>query len=141
MYIDSQHLLSDAQALTATAASTNVIDLGADRNVGVGEPLAVVITCDVALAGTSPTFIATIQADDNSGFSSAATVIACPQKSAIAAGDQIVLPLPADAMTERYLRLNYTLGGTSPTVTVTAFLQPLSMVQNYQSYADGFNIS
>lgn len=141
MYIDSQHLLSDAQALTATAASTNVIDLGSDRNVGVGEPLAVVIICDVALAGTSPTFIATIQADDNSGFSSAATVIACPQKSAIAAGDQIVLPLPADAMTERYLRLNYTLGGTSPTVTVTAFLQPLSMVQNYQSYADGFNIS
>lgn len=141
MFIDAQHLFSDAQALTATAASTNLIDLGADRNIGVGEPMAVVITCDVAMAGTSPTFIATVQADDNSSFSSAATVIACPQKSAIAAGEQIVIPLPSDSMVERYMRVNYTLGGTSPTVTVTAHLMPMSMIQNYQSYADGFTIS
>ena len=141
MFIDAQHLFSDAQALTATAASTNSIDLGSDRNIGVGEPMSVVITCDVAMGGTSPTFIATLQADDNSAFSSAVSVIACPQKTAIAAGEQIVLPVPAAAMTARYIRLNYTMGGTSPTVTVTAHLMPSSMVQNYQSYADGFTIS
>ena len=43
MYTDAQNLFSDAQALTVTADSTNVIDLGVDRNVGQGEPLAVVI--------------------------------------------------------------------------------------------------
>lgn len=141
MYLDSQHLFSDAQALTATAVSTNLIDLGADRNVGIGEPLVVVITCDVAMGGTSPTLIATLQADDNSGFSSAASVIATPSQSSLAAGAQLVLPVPPDALTERYVRLNYTLGGTSPTVTLTAFLQPASMVQNYSSYADGITIS
>lgn len=141
MFIDSQHLFSDAQALTATAASTNLIDLGADRNIGVGEPLCVVITCDVAMGGTSPTLVVTLQADDNSSFSSAATVLALPSKSALAAGDQLVLPVPADLLTERYVRLNYTVGGTSPTVTLTAALQPSSMVQNYSSYAKNYTIS
>lgn len=141
MYIDSQHLFSDAQALTATGVSTNIIDLGADRNIGVGEPMAVVINCDVALGGTSPTLVVTLQADDNSGFSSASTVIALPSVSTLAAGAQLVLPVPQNLDTERYVRLNYTLGGTSPTVTLTAYLQPANMIQNYASYADGYTIS
>jgi len=141
MYIDSQHLFSDAQALTATAASTNIIDLGGDRNIGVGEPMAVVITCDVAMGGTSPTLVVTLQADDNSSFSSASTVLALPSLSALAAGAQLVLPVPQNLDTERYIRLNYTVGGTSPTVTLTAALIPQSMIQNYASYADGFTIS
>jgi len=140
MIIDSQHLFSDAQALTVTAASTNLIDLGAERKIGVGEPMAVVIACDVALAGTSPTFVATLQSDDNSGFSSAATVIASASQSSFAAGAKLVIPLP-QGNTERYVRLNYTLGGTSPTITVTSFLQPMSMIQNDVVYADGITIS
>jgi hypothetical protein len=143
MYIDSQHLFSDAQALTATAASTNLIDLGADRNIGIGEPIAVVLTVDVAAGGTSPTLAVAVQADDNSSFSSAATVVssATLTGSQMTAGAQFVIPIPADLLTERYIRLNYTVGGTSPTVTVTSFLQPQNMIQNYVSYADGITIS
>lgn len=141
MYIDAQLLLSDAQALTATGASTNIIDLGADRNVGIGEPLAVVITCDAALAGTSPTFQATIQADDNSGFASPGSVASGLTYSALAAGEKVVLPIPPDASSERFIRLNYTLGGTAPTVTVTAFVIPLSCIQNNQVFADAITIS
>jgi len=48
MYIDAQGLFSDAQALTATAASTNIVDLGSDRNIGVGEEMVVAIFLDVA---------------------------------------------------------------------------------------------
>lgn len=141
MFTDAQLLLSDAQALTATAASTNLVDLGAtERKLGVGEPMAVVIFCDVALAGTTPTFVATVESDSAAGFGSAATVIASASYSSIAAGSKIVLPIPA-GNTERYLRLNYTLGGTTPTVTVTSIIQPMSMIQNDSVYADGFTIS
>ena len=33
MMIDAQHLFSDAQAVTADAVGTNVIDLSADRTI------------------------------------------------------------------------------------------------------------
>lgn len=142
MHLDAQHLYSDAQALTATAASTNLIDHGpgAERRLGSGEPMAVVITVDVALAGTSPTFQATLQSDDAAGFGSAATVAQSQSYSALAAGAKVVIPIPPGVATERYTRLNYTLGGTTPTITVTAFLMPMSMIQNDAVYADGFAI-
>ena len=49
MYVDAQLLFSDAQAVTAAAASTNSIDLGAVRDIGTGEELYVVCVCDVAM--------------------------------------------------------------------------------------------
>ena len=63
MRIDAQNLYSDAQAITADAASTNSIDHGSDRNIGLGEPLSVVIIVDVAAAGGG-TLAITIQTDD-----------------------------------------------------------------------------
>ncbi len=139
MFIDNYLLLSDAQALTATAASTNLIDIGSDLDLSKGEPLALVIEVDVALAGTTPTFQAAIQTDDNSGFATPTTIITGQQYSALPAGSRMVIPLPET--NERYLRANYTLGGTTPTITVTAHVQPLSMVQNEAVYPDGFTIS
>ena len=48
MYLDAQQLFSDAQAETTASAhdSTNYIDLQFDGNLGVGEPMAVVIVLD-----------------------------------------------------------------------------------------------
>ena len=43
MILDAQNQFSSAQALTATADSTNVIDLGVAREIGVGEPMCVLI--------------------------------------------------------------------------------------------------
>ncbi len=49
MRTDAFLLLSDAQAVTADAASTNALALGAAGvDVGIGEPLAVVFVIDVA---------------------------------------------------------------------------------------------
>ena len=141
MFLDRQTLFSDAQALTATGASTDLIDLGQERRIGVGEPMCVVATCDVAMGGTSPTLVITVQSDDNASFSSAATVVATGTISSLAAGAKVVLPIPPGTATERYIRLNYTLGGTSPTVTLTAALMPQSMVYNDYYYADGLVIS
>lgn len=141
MILDAQHIFSDEQALTATAVSTNVIDLGVDRNIGIGEPMAVVIVVDVALDDTTgdETYVATLQ----SGSTATPTdVIASVTLAAgAAAGTKYVLPIPADESADRYLRVNYTLGGTTPTGTVTAFLQPVKMIQNNVVYADAITIS
>lgn len=141
MFIDAQNLFSDSQALTATAASTNLIDLGVDRDIGVGEPLAVVLTVEVAADATTgnETYQVDVETDDNSSFSSASVIARrIPTAAELALGTVMTIPLPNT--NERYIRLNYTLGGTTPTVTLSAHLAPLSMVQNNRTYADGFSI-
>lgn len=139
-YVDAQQLYSDAQALVATAASTNSIDHSQDRNLGIGEPLVVVVTVDVSPAGGGTLTIA-LQTDDTSAFGSPATVAttAALAAASIPAGTQIVLPVPPDVLSERHTRLNYTLA-TMTGITVTAFLQRASMVQNAQYYAAGVTV-
>lgn len=139
MILDRQLSLSDGQALTATAASTDVIDFGAVRQIGVGEPLYVVLNFAVGAGGTSPTMNVAFQTDDNSGFSSAATLFTSPTYAAAAmtAGTQYVYPLPVSGM-ERFFRLNYTLGGTSPTMTLDAHI--VTQAQLNALYPSGFSI-
>lgn len=121
MIIDRRLQVSAAQALTGSATSTDVIDLGGpEQRLFAGEPLWFVIAVKVALDGTSPTFNAAVQSDDNSGFSSATARGGTQTFSALAAGDVVALPVPW--LNERYVRLNYTLGGTSPTITIDAWL-------------------
>lgn len=147
--LDVQQQFSSAQALTVTVASTNIIDLGAppagtaERRIGTGEPMGVVIFVTVAAGGTAPTLQVTLQSDDNVGFASAATVCQTEVIAAagLTAGTKIVLPIPSGKATERYIRLNYTLTGTTPTVTVSAYLQPLSMLQQEQTYSKNFTVS
>lgn len=150
MFIDAQNQFSDAQALAATAASTNVIDLGVDRNAGIGEPLAVLITVDVAAdAGTGDeSYTFDLETDDNSGFASPEILVrrvvsALPNipRASAAAGFKLVLDVPNDLRCDRFLRLNYTLAGTTPSITVTAMLMPKSMIQAEAVYPKGYTIS
>lgn len=142
MYTDAQNLFSDAQALTATAVSTNVIDLGVDRDIGDGVPMGVLITVDVAADGT--TTDETYQFDIQTGSTATPTTVIARRiltYTELTAGSKWCIPLPKD--NQRYLRLNYTLGGTTPTITVTALLMPLSMIdgKNTQQYTSGFTVS
>lgn len=139
-YVDAQNTYSDAQALTVTAVSTNLIDHGQDRNLGVGKPLGIVITVDVAAAGGG-TLTISLQADDNSGFASPATVSTTTAiaAAALTAGAQIVLPVPPDTLTERFSRLNYVLA-TMTGITVTAYMAPIDQIQNAQQYAAGVTV-
>jgi hypothetical protein len=142
-FLDDQNLYSDAQALTATAASTDLIDHGADGNLGIGEPMVVQITLDVLADNTTTdeTYSAALQTDDNASFSSAVTVGSVTITAGSAAGTRFFIPVPPSTSMERYSRINYTLGGTTPTVTVTSALLPVKFVDNYVSYADGITIS
>lgn len=140
MITDNLLQYSAAQALTATAASTNVIDHSSDRDIGIGERMAVVFTVDALLAGTSPTFSAAIQVSSAVGFGTPVTVISTGTYTALAAGARIVLPIPPDTTFDRYSRVNYTLGGTSPTVSVTANLIPAEFVQADQYGPAAFTV-
>lgn len=145
MIIDALGTLSDAQALTVTAASTNIMDFGSDRDMGRGQAICVIFTIDVAAAGTTPTFEFTLQTDDNAGFSSPKNVVtklfgALPSTpfAELTQGSKWILAMPADTSAERYLRVNYTLGGTSPTLTVTAQVQPLRLTQQEAIFPSGY---
>lgn len=143
MILDAFHEFSDGQALTATAASTNVIDLSIDRNIGIGEPMAVLLLVDVAADDTNgdETYVADIETDDNDSFSSATTIASMTITRGDAAGTRYVAFIPKSQSAEQYLRLNYTLGGTSPSVTVSAYLLPADGIDGYVSYANAYTIS
>lgn len=143
MIVDKFNTYSDAQALTSTAASTDLIDHGADRNLGVGEPMVVEILLDVAADGgnSNETYVAALETDDNAAFSSATTIGSVTIVRGAAAGTRYYIAIPPGLEFERYSRLNFTLGGTTPSVTVTAHLVPQSFVDQYVQYADNITIS
>jgi hypothetical protein len=122
MYIDKLLELADAQALTATGNTTNVIDLGSDRDVGNGKPLWLVLSLDVATDGTTgdETYSFALQTDDNVGISSGTTILTIAVPRSTAAGTRYVTAIPS--ANERYLRGTFTLGGTTPTVTYSAWI-------------------
>ena len=132
MLLSAEQLFSDSQALTATAASTNIIDLGATgtvlnapaaltRDIGKGKPIPIIVQIEGASGGTNETLDVAVQVDTTSAFSSATTVATATQIGAVTAATEVYLDvyLP-EGTDERYLRLNYTLSGTSPTYTVSA---------------------
>lgn len=150
MILDALGLLSDAQALTATANSTNVIDFGSTspkRDPFAGEAMCVVLTVDVAADFTTTDETYKVEA-----VMSAAAALTSPlglglitiTAARLTAGASFVIPLmpilPANAL--EFFGLVYTLGGTSPSVTVTAALMPLSMANTSpRTYAKGYTIS
>jgi hypothetical protein len=141
--IDSKLLLSDAQALTATADSTNSVDFSSDRDIGRGEAWAMVMVVDVAADFTTgdETYTFAIETDDNSSFSSATTLFSTAILAAsLTAGSQHVFPL--GITNERYVQAVYTLAGTSPSATVTTYLAPLNSVNTSSGvyYASGYTV-
>lgn len=140
MILDYKTQMSDAQALTATAVSTDVLDLDNDDNIGKGEPMAVAISVGVAAdySDTDETYTFAVQtSSDNSTFTTVTTTGAINGDD-LPAGHIVVLPLGHS--NDRYLRVNYTLAGTTPSITVDANLIPLSDVQSWEAKTSGYTI-
>ena len=123
-------------ALTASGALTNVLDFGPVRNMGTGKPLYVTLQLVTAADATNgdETYSFAIQTDDNSGFSSATTIGTLTVPRGSAAGTKFTHSV-SNAV-ERYLRVNATLGGTTPSVTVKAWLSD-HLPSNWSATADG----
>lgn len=143
MLIDRQNQFSDAQSVTATAASTDTIDLGAVRNIGVGEPLYIVFLVTTAFVGAGATVTPSLQTDDNTGFSSAVTVRtydALPALSAIGTQRYYEIePFTIAGLYERYIRVMYTVaGGTLTASGLTSFL--VKDLAAFRAYPGGYTV-
>lgn len=123
MLLDAQNQFSNAQAITATAASTNVIDTGSTKDDGKAANIPLLIQC-VEDFNNLTSLTATLQTDDAEGFGSAVDLyeVTIPLADLVAGYQTPVITLPQGV--KRYLRLNYTVtGATAPTAgAVTAGL-------------------
>lgn len=140
-YIDNLNLFSDEQAITVTAPSTDVIDLGVDRDIGSGEAIELVIKVnDLFTAAGDATLTIDVETDNDSAFGSANIIASSGAigKAALTAGSEH-LKIRVPMTTERYLRLNYTVAtGPMTAGSLTAGLQ-LSRQDN-RAYPSGFTV-
>ncbi len=144
MYVDSQLLFSDAQAITVAAASGNVIDLGAVRDIGTGEALYVVVSVDVAFTDSSSnsTLTVALEGDSTTSFSPDGTqdLFVIPALAAVGSVYYARLNPGSAPLQYQYIRLYYTPNnGDLTTGSVTAFIA--KDIQKYVSYADNITIS
>lgn len=153
MYIDKQAEFSDAQAVTSTAISTNVIDLyagtGANavnntlRDIGTGQGVYLVVLTQTAATDVSSdaTLTVSLESDSVVGLDSSATLhfstgamafsAFSPAGSVLAA-----VRLPAGAY-ERYLGVRYTVANGPLTAgAFDAFLT--TDVNAYRAYAKNY---
>ena len=108
MIIDLLTKVSDEQAVTVTAPSTDYIDTIAAGDSYEGFWLLFNVNV-LATAGGAATLTVELETDDNTGFASATVLVssgAIPVASLVA-GYQYAIRVPAGA--ERYLRVNYTV--------------------------------
>jgi hypothetical protein len=126
MILSQELLLSDDQAITADAASTNYIDLGEagtphgavgplGNDVGPGEPvpIEVMVTEDF---NNLTSMAVQLQIDSDSAFGTAETVYSETILQAdLVVGKNIAMMYLPEGTDKRYLRVNYEVTGTAPT--------------------------
>lgn len=132
MILSNESLFSNKQAITATALSTNVIDLGErgtphgavaplEGDIGLGTPIPVYIRINEAFNNLTSLKIALeVGATDALGTE---VLTATLPLSALTAGFQLPVLFLPPGLKGRYLGLRYTVTGTAPTTgKVTAGL-------------------
>ncbi|WP_247842586.1 Bbp16 family capsid cement protein [Pseudomonas sp. MWU12-3103b] len=142
MITDKLNTFAAAQVVTATAPSTDVIDLGplthgnTRRDIGAGEPIYLVVAVLVAAAaaGAATTNIQLQTSDDNS------TWVTLFDSGALALSDLAVGKRPVQVAVprgvRRYLRVNYVIG-TGPLTAGTFWAGLVKDVQDTAVYASG----
>lgn len=149
MIIDAQNRFSNAQAVTSTAISENVIDIGSAntlRDIGNGrQPLYLVVqTIAVATdSGSDATLTVTLESDSTANLATSATVHFSTGALAFATFSPANTVLAVVALPmgnyEQYLGLRYTVASGPLTAgTFTAFLTPDP--QQWRAYLAGSSV-
>lgn len=158
MFVDTQTELSDAQAVTSTAISSNVIDLqaalGGGTNIaggntlldiGQGEDVYLVVQTAVAITdtGSDATLTVTLESATDAGLTSGAVVHLATSALAFAAysaaGSQILVAKLPVADYKRYLGVRYTVAaGPFTAGAIDAFLT--KDVQRAKVYKSAFTV-
>jgi hypothetical protein len=140
MIIDKLLQVSDAQAVTASAASTDVIDFGqANPNSGINHITTLAITVDetATAAGAATVTFSVQDSADNSSFADVA-VTAATGKAALPAGAQVLIQMPV--VHRRYVRAYYTVA-TGPLTAGKFSAQIVTGVQANRAYPDSPRIA
>ncbi len=145
MILDGQNQYSDAQAFSGAGAvvSTNVIDHGQDRDIGIGEPMAVVVNTTVAPdnGDGDETYVVDLQVAIDEAFTVPVVIATLTIDRDDAVNRIYALGVPADSSFLRFSRLNVTLAGTTPSITIDAHLIPQSGIENFRDYPDNVTIT
>jgi len=140
MLIDKQNMFSNAQAITATANSTDKVDLQGGtpafttdtlgntvpRDPGKSPELEIVAQVVEAFSGGTSVAVSVV-ADDDPALGSPTTLHSTPAiaVATLKAGYQFRIALPAGiASADRYLGLVYTVVGTPSAGKISAWLAP-----------------
>lgn len=142
MILDALSLFCDQQAVTATAVSTDKMDLSSVRHIGDGEPLEVYILVEetVTAAGAATVDFQFVT-DDNAALSSPAIEAASGAigKATLVAGYEIRLRVPLLDF-ERFCGMNFVVA-TGP-LTAGKFTAGLVLTSGkHRFYASGFSVS
>ena len=159
MILDALLQFSDSQAVTADAVGTNVVDLSVNRSIGNGEPMAVVFVVEVAADQTTgdEDYTFDVEYATNAAQTTGRQLIGrrvfesgtpdAPAQDAdlLVVGFKVVVPIPPTQLSEsaQFMGIRYDVTGTTPTITCSAFLTPLNMVESSfgVSYANGYSIT
>jgi hypothetical protein len=142
MITDALLKFSAAQAVTASAASTDYLDLGVARDFGAGERLFVLITVDVAMTdlGSDSTVAVALQYDSTTSFTPDASQTLVTIPAATAAGVSYAIPVSFQSTPYRYAQIYYTVAnGNLSTGSFTA--QIIKDADLQYNYADAIVIS
>jgi hypothetical protein len=133
MIIDYQNRFSTEQAVTSSAASTNVIDLGVAGNMVGDEPMIVaqVQTTFDSVAEDS-TMALSVQTSVDEAFTSPITLMSTPviaEATLVAGYEPLKVKMPLGL--KRYVRLYFTVAGTGAFTTgkLNAFITPNAEVR------------
>lgn len=124
MIFDKQTLMSDQQAITATAGSMNQIDLtprGSSlysmvRDIGPGRPIPIAVQVTENFNNLTSLQVS-LETDEDVAFGSPQVVRqtqAIPLASLVA-GYKFLIDWVPRGTNERYMRIKYTVVGTAPT--------------------------
>ena len=143
MITDSLLRVSEDQAVTSTAVSTNTIDLSAARDVGEGTTLYMNFALTEAFAnGTNITFEVVTSANANLSSHDVVGSSTTIATAALTLGKNIVVAINPQIASKgkRYLGARYVVTGTMNAGKVTAdIVETIGDGQKY--YASGFTVA
>lgn len=144
MIFDQLLLLDTAAAITSSRASTNMIDLGNARDMGIGNRSNLKLLCMVTTAftstGSGTLQVAYMGSTDASNWNTYAQSIAYA-KTVLTAGARLLeIDIPRNGITDRYIAAYYTQG----TAVFSAGAVTCGIVldrQDQQYYPSGFTVA
>jgi hypothetical protein len=142
MILDAQARFSNAQAITAAAASTDYMDLGEDRNLGAGEELyvGVVVTAAFTDSGSDSTLACYLYGDSTTTFTPDGSQLLFTIPALAPIGYKAFARInPGFASRYRYITVHYIPSTDLTTGAVSAFL--VKNPDTFLAFADAITIS